>query len=83
MIKKGLRWRIGNGRKISVYKNNWMPRPDTFKLISPQTLSEDVIVADLINADNQWNEAKLSQHFNDEDTAVILTIPLPNEQLED
>lgn len=83
MIKKGLRLRIGNGRKISVYKDNWMPRPETFKFISSQTILEDDVVPDLINANNQYNEAKLSQHFNDEDTTVILTIPLPNEQLED
>lgn len=83
VIKKGLRLRIGNGRKISVYKDNWMPRPETFKFISSQTILEDDVVPDLINANNQYNEAKLSQHFNYEDTTVILTIPLPNEQLED
>ena len=35
VIKKGFRWRVGNGRNISVYKDNWLPRPDTFKPISP------------------------------------------------
>lgn len=83
MIKKGIRWHIGNGKKTSVYKDNWLPRPDTFKPISAPTLPTDSMVADLINEDNQWNVNKLHMHFRQEDVAEILKIPLPNQQSED
>ena len=35
VTEKGLRWRIGNGEQVKVYQSKWLPRPDTFKLISP------------------------------------------------
>lgn len=60
MIKKRIRWLIGNGKKILVYKDNYLPRPDTFKPISPPTLPVDTFVADLINFQNQWDENKLN-----------------------
>lgn len=65
-----------------MYKDNWLPRPDTFKPFSPPTLPEDTDVADLINAENKWDEGKLNEHFMHEDTAVILKVPLPKEQSE-
>lgn len=47
-------------KKILVYKDNCLPRPDTFKPISPPTLPVDTFVADLINFENQWDEDKLN-----------------------
>lgn len=52
VIKKGLRWRIGNGRKVVVYKDNWLPRPETFKPISPPSLPRDTMVVELIKNEN-------------------------------
>lgn len=83
VIKRGFRWRVGNGRSISVYKNNWLQRPDTFKSFSPPILLEDLVVADLINEEKQWDEGKLNYHFMQEDIAVILKIPLPKDQVKD
>lgn len=80
VIKRGIRWRVGNGKKISVYEDNWLPRPDAFKPISPPALPKDSVVADLLNDMNQWDEDKLNHYFMHEDTAVILKIPLPNGQ---
>lgn len=36
-------------------------------LFSPSILSENSVVADLINEENQWDEEKLNQHFLQED----------------
>lgn len=75
MIKKGLRWRVGNGKKIVIYSDNWLPRPETFRPISPPTLSINLVVADLIKANNQWDEIKLNQHFIKANTVEILRFP--------
>ncbi|KAL9453009.1 hypothetical protein AB3S75_008744 [Citrus x aurantiifolia] len=52
VIQKGARWRIGNGNNILVYKDNWIPRPDTFKPISLPSLPIDTTVADLMDDEN-------------------------------
>lgn len=83
IIRRGIRWRIRNRKKTSVYNDNWLPRPDTFKPFSPPTLPENSVVADLINEENQWDEEKLTQHFLQEDADVILKIPLPIDQSKD
>lgn len=72
-----MRWRIGTGDKIKVYKSNWMPRPQTFKPISRPTLDPECKVAELIDENQQWKEALIHQHFKPEDAAQILRIPLP------
>ncbi|KAH9792802.1 reverse transcriptase domain-containing protein [Citrus sinensis] len=77
VIDKGARWRVGNGRKIRTYKDNWLPRPDTFKPISPQKLPAETMVADLIDEENQWIVSKLEQNFLPQDIEAILQIPLP------
>ncbi|KAH9797396.1 putative reverse transcriptase/RNA-dependent DNA polymerase [Citrus sinensis] len=83
VIKRGFRWRVGDGRKISVYKDNWLPMPDTFKPFSPLILLEDSVVVDLINEEKLWNEGKLNHHFMQDDIAVILKIPLPKDLADD
>ncbi|KAL9451486.1 hypothetical protein AB3S75_013115 [Citrus x aurantiifolia] len=78
IIQKGMRWRIGSGDSVKVYKSQWIPRPQTFKPIAPATLSEDATVAGLIDANHQWKETLIHQHFNKEDAEKILQIQLPN-----
>ncbi|KAH9696063.1 putative reverse transcriptase/RNA-dependent DNA polymerase [Citrus sinensis] len=83
VIDKGARWRVGNGRKIRTYKDNWLPRPDTFKPISPQKLPAKTMVAELIDEENQWIVSKLEQNFLPQDIEAILQIPLPRTKKED
>lgn len=82
-IKAGIRWRIGNGQSILMYKDNWLPRPNTFKPMSPPRMLIHTVVADLIKARNQWDEDKLNQHFIQEDLEVILNTSLLREKAKD
>lgn len=82
-IKVGIRWRIGNGQSILMYKDNWLPRPNTFKPMSPPRMLIHTVVADLIKARNQWDEDKLNQHFIQEDLEVILNTSLLREKAKD
>ena len=35
-IKYGLRWRLGNGERIWIWSDRWMPKPSTFMVSSPR-----------------------------------------------
>ncbi|KAH9709496.1 putative reverse transcriptase/RNA-dependent DNA polymerase [Citrus sinensis] len=83
VIKKGVRWRIGDGKKVLVYKDKWIPRPATFQPISPKTLPHETVVADLIDSENKWRVDRLEQHFMKEDIEAILKILLPSGKEED
>ena len=34
IVQKGLCWRVGNGKKIQVWEDNWVPSSSTHKVIS-------------------------------------------------
>ena len=36
LLKRGFIWRVGNGRNIRVWTDNWIPRPFSFKPVSLQ-----------------------------------------------
>ncbi|XP_024041979.1 uncharacterized protein LOC112099106 [Citrus clementina] len=38
VLQKGIRWRIGNGEQIHICRDNWIPRPETFRPLSIQNL---------------------------------------------
>ena len=40
IISAGSRWRVGNGAKIRIYKDQWILRPSTFSHLSPHVLGE-------------------------------------------
>ncbi|KAL9426467.1 hypothetical protein AB3S75_033282 [Citrus x aurantiifolia] len=83
VISKGYRWRIGNGQSILLHKENWLPRPLTFKPISKPSLPDDALVAELINAEHGWNEGLIHRHFATIDAEAIVKIPLPRRPRED
>ena len=36
VIRKGTRWRVGNGRTIHIWKDKWLPIPTMYKICSPK-----------------------------------------------
>ncbi|KAL9438276.1 hypothetical protein AB3S75_024032 [Citrus x aurantiifolia] len=83
ILSSGARWRIGGGQKIQIHKDNWIPKPSTFKPIVRPSLPEDTLVAELINEENKWNESLIYRHFNRMDADKIVEIPLPRSPKED
>ncbi|KAK3229267.1 hypothetical protein Dsin_001148 [Dipteronia sinensis] len=76
LLSKGLRWTMGDGECIRVFKDQWIPRPSTFKPITCD-LGLDIRVAALIDRSRRgWNSKKLNQLLIPMDTAVILAIPV-------
>ena len=35
VVKRDTRWRVGNGEKILIWEDKWLPTPTTYKVISP------------------------------------------------
>lgn len=59
-----------------------MPRPTSFKLISPPYLLIETTISKLIDDDNQWKVALIYQHFMKEDADMITRIPLRSKPME-
>ncbi|KAH9784317.1 putative reverse transcriptase/RNA-dependent DNA polymerase [Citrus sinensis] len=83
LLHEGLRWRVGNGHKISVFSRNWMKKGEFHNPTSIARLSNDVVVADFIDEKNQWKQEMVAQNFPKEITERILKIPLPKTPQED
>ena len=83
ILQKGSRWRIGNGDRVQIFKDNCIPRPATFKPIFLSNLNKDARVAAMIDVGNNWEEGLIRQSFMKEDAEAIIKIPLPKENKED
>ena len=35
VVEDGIRWSIGNGESLQIWKDKWIPKPDTYKITSP------------------------------------------------
>ncbi|KAK6124264.1 hypothetical protein DH2020_042016 [Rehmannia glutinosa] len=75
LLRDGIRWRVGNGRNINIVSDPWLPRPFSFKPVTPSNLISAHHVADLIS-EGQWNTQLVRQNFWPLDRDLILSIPL-------
>lgn len=73
LLELGIRWRVGDGRLISVKKDRWLPRPLSFKVFSPLRSTEEMMIADLI-VQNEWDVAKVKTLFLEEEARVIYSL---------
>lgn len=54
IVQQGLRWQIGNGLSVQVWKDKWLPNSSTYKVVSPRLDSSLALrVSDLIDSDNR------------------------------
>lgn len=83
LLQEGLRWRIGQGTKISACSKIWLRNVGSCTSIPPSNLLKDVVVADLINDINQWKEDKIAQLYPKEISERIVKLPLPKTPQED
>ena len=74
----GMRWRIGDGKSIDIYKDNWLPGKGFAKVVSPHAPRlEGAQVVALINPNTRtWNINLLHQHFLSFESNRIKAIPL-------
>lgn len=74
LLKKGLVWRVGNGRSIRVWRDNWIPRPFSYKPITLQGRCRIRFVSELLDGNGAWNIGLLHEFFLPVDVAEIVKI---------
>ena len=74
LLKKGVIWRVGNGSAIHTWRDPWIPRPFSFRPITPKGTCRLNRVSDLIDANGAWRVDRLSQFFWPMDVDHILKI---------
>ncbi|WJX28105.1 hypothetical protein P8452_16861 [Trifolium repens] len=78
VVKRGLRWRIGNGTNVRIWNQPWL-RNDKQPIITTEAVEgmENSTVSELIDHESAtWNYQLLQQIFNARDRREILKIPL-------
>ena len=78
VIRRGMRWQVGTGNQIRVWRDKWIPRSSTYKVITPELPSlNGALVCELINRETkEWDRDKIEQWFLPEDRDEILGILL-------
>lgn len=85
VIELGSKWRVGNGEKIRIWKDRWLPTPTTYKVVSPiSLLPEEARVFDLLIQDSQcWNSRLIDEVFLPRDASIIKSTPLSFQRPQD
>ena len=78
IISDGVKWQVGNGESISIWKDKWTTNPSTFRIVSPQRLLPmEAKVCVLIDAENgEWKANMIRDLFLEHEADSILSIPL-------
>jgi hypothetical protein len=67
LVKGGIRWSVGDGRRIKMLADNWIPdaRPGSFRTLTP--IPDDTIVDFLLNDDHRaWDVDIVRSVFEEE-----------------
>jgi ribonuclease HI len=85
LLREGQIWRVGNGRRVRIWSDRWLPNPSTYKPISPPTILDPNANVDmLIDADSKWwNTPLLEAIFSSEEVRMIQAIPISCTNQED
>lgn len=78
VLLRGARWRIGNGAKVSIWKDAWLPSLENPKIQSHVVdLFSEALVNSLFSpTHNTWNVDLLHQLFSNQEVELIKKIPL-------
>ena len=78
VIKRGARWRIGSGKSIHIWGDNWLPLKATPKVVSPRVEGNGLnMVSHLIDPVYKlWKEDAVDRIFYAFEAATIKNMPL-------
>lgn len=83
LLKKGIIWRIGNGRSIRVWRDPWVPRNFTRRPITGKRNCRIKWVSELLTENGAWDAIKVNQNFLPIDAEVILQMLISSRDEED
>ncbi|KAL4627066.1 hypothetical protein ACB092_05G140400 [Castanea dentata] len=77
LVNQEMRWQVGDGKSIRIWKDKRIPTPSTFRVISPRTLLPiDQTVDILIDTDRgTWIANLVRELFINFEAETILSIP--------
>lgn len=76
-LKEGLIWRVGDGTRINIWSDPWIPNKVTRRPITPRGRTVLNKVSDLISpVTGTWDEELIREVFWPEDVQSILAIPI-------
>jgi hypothetical protein len=77
ILKEGIIWRIGDGSRINIWSDPWLPREWTRKPLTPRGNILLTKVDELINpVTGTWDEELVLQTFWPQDAELILATPV-------
>lgn len=76
LIKKGMKWIVGDGQQIRVWKDNWLPDKENVASKNSQHIHHpDLIVKDLfLSGTTIWDLNKIRSIIHEDDVSRILKI---------
>jgi hypothetical protein len=77
VLKKLIIWRVGDGRRVRIWEDEWIPREESCRPFTPRGQNLLSQVDELINPVNgSWDEELIREMFWEEDAECILSIPV-------
>jgi hypothetical protein len=78
LLKKGVIWRVVNGEKIRIWRDNWVPRGN-LKVFGNASKSRLRWVSDFIDPSSKsWKEDLVRTIFHPPDAEMVLNIRIPS-----
>ncbi|KAM6556400.1 hypothetical protein CsatB_003419 [Cannabis sativa] len=74
LLRKGTRWCVGNGSKIRINEDQWLPRSQPFTLRSKVQIPAEVTINSLLQPDGNWKENEVRSWFHNDDIPWVLGI---------
>ena len=77
LLTDGLIWRIGDGSRVLIHHDNWLPRRGSLRPLGQSYIDDITRVRDLLEADGiSWDRNKVQDMFALEEVQEILQIPV-------
>ena len=84
LLKKGLIWRVGDGKSIQIQRDQWIPRKEGLMTAAFVRRSRIRWVNQLMEPDRKaWNETLIRQIFHPFDADEICKLSIPSSEVGD
>ena len=85
IIQRGARWRVGNGEKINIWQQRWLPRkhPPCLSIYPIQDFENSTVSCLIDQSTRQWRADLVDGLFNEEDVELVKSVPLSHVEAED
>lgn len=84
LLKSGIIWRVGDGNQIRIWRDNWIPRLSSMKVVARPRRPRVRWVRELVSQNyNEWDQDMVRDVFHKIDADEILKIKLPTRRTKD